>query len=199
MDTIRISDSISYIEASEDPLCADIGIIRRPGGTWLYDVGNGERNVAGLDGNYHIVLSHFHADHTGNIDRVRAESLWVSRETFDHVGRGTVVREDLYLDGLHIFPLPSSHTKGSLGLAVDGEYAFVGDGLYCRVKDGFYIYNATLLKDEIGVLEKLHAPKLLVSHFKGLVRGRDEVVEELKEIYGQRDKNSPEIRVRIPG
>ena len=45
MDTIRISDAISYIEASDDPLCADIGIIRRDGGTWLYDVGNGEKNA----------------------------------------------------------------------------------------------------------------------------------------------------------
>ena len=199
MDTIRISDAISYIEASDDPLCADIGIIRRDGGTWLYDVGNGEKNIAGLDGSYHIVLSHFHADHTGNLDLVRADSLWVSRETFDHVGRGTVVREDLYTDGLHLFPLPSSHTKGCLGLEVDEEYAFVGDGLYSRVKDGCYVYNATLLKDEIGVLEKLQAPKLLVSHFKGLIRDRDEVIAELKEIYGKREKNAPEIRSGIAG
>ena len=197
MDTIRISDSISYIEASEDPLCADIGIIRRDGGTWLYDVGNGEKNIAGLDGSYHIVLSHFHADHTGNLDLVRADSLWVSRETYDHVGRGTVVREDLYTDGLHLFPLPSSHTKGCLGLEADETYAFVGDALYCRVRDGFYIYNPQLLKDEITVLGRLKSSRLLVSHFRGLVRDKGEVIEELGMIYSQREKNSPEIRIRI--
>ena len=74
MEEIRISDAISYIGASDNPLSADIGIIRREDGTWLYDVGNGEKNIAGLDGSYRIVLSHFHADHTGNIGRIRAEA-----------------------------------------------------------------------------------------------------------------------------
>ncbi len=195
MEEIRISDAISYIGASDNPLSADIGIIRREDGTWLYDVGNGEKNIAGLDESYRIVLSHFHADHTGNIGRIRAESLYVSRETYDHIGRGEIVREDLRIGGMHIFPLPSSHTKGGLGLEVDGEYAFVGDGLYSKVKDGFYVYNAQLLKNEIEVLGRLKASKLLVSHFAGLVRDRDEVIEELKLIYSKREKNSPEIRV----
>ena len=197
MDKIRINDRISYIEASDDPLSADIGIIEYGGSTWLYDVGNGEKSICGLDGSYHVVLSHFHPDHTGNISRVRAESVYVSRETYAHVQCGTVVSDDLYIGSLHIFPLPSSHTKGSLGLEVDGEYAFIGDALYSKVKEGCYIYNAQLLKDEIEVLSALRAQYLLVSHFKGLVREKDVVINELKTIYGMREKNTPEIRVRI--
>ena len=197
MNEIAINDRISYIEASDDPLSADIGIIRTDRGVWLYDVGNGEQNIACLNGNYHIVLSHFHADHTGNIDRIRAESVYVSGETYRHVHRGTVVRGDVYTDGLHIFPLPSSHTKGCLGLEADETYAFVGDALYCRVRDGFYIYNPQLLKDEITVLGRLKSSRLLVSHFRGLVRDKGEVIEELEMIYSQREKNSPEIRIRI--
>ena len=65
MDRIRINDRISYIEASEDPLSADIGIIEDSDSTWLYDVGNGEKSICGLDSSYHVVLSHFHPDHTG--------------------------------------------------------------------------------------------------------------------------------------
>ena len=42
----------------------------------------------------------------------------------------------------------------------------------------------------------LKAPYLLVSHFKGLVRRRDEVIAELEELYRHRDKNSPEIKVK---
>ena len=197
MDEIRINDRISYIEASDDPLSADIGIIEDNGSTWLYDVGNGEKSICGLDGSYHVVLSHFHPDHTGNISRVRAESVYVSRETYAHVQCGTVVSDDLYIGSLHIFPLPSSHTKGSLGLEVDGEYAFIGDALYSKVEEGCYIYNAQLLKDEIEVLSALRAQYLLVSHFKGLVREKDAVINELKTIYGMREKNTPEIRVRI--
>ena len=52
------------------------------------------------------------------------------------------------------------------------------------------------MKEEIEVLKKLKAPYLLVSHFKGLVRRRDEVIAELEELYRHRDKNSPEIKVK---
>ena len=43
MSLITINDAISYIEASDDPLSADVGIVKTDGGVWLYDVGNGER------------------------------------------------------------------------------------------------------------------------------------------------------------
>ncbi len=194
---IVINDRISYIEASDDPLSADIGIIRQDGDTWLYDVGNGEDKLAGLNGSrYHIVLSHFHADHTGNIHRIPAETIYLSKETFAHVRRGTVVQNDVFTGGMHIFPLPSSHAKGCLGLEVDETYAFVGDALYCRAKDGFLLYNAQLLKAEIEVLDNLRSPWLLVSHHPGLIRKKDAVIEELKAIYGAREKHASEIRIR---
>ena len=194
---IAISDNISYIEATDDPLSADIGIVRDGGKIWLYDVGNDERAVNGLKDSYRIVLSHFHADHTGNLERLRAEALYVSKETSAHVHAGTLVQSDLTVGGLHIFPLPSSHAKGCLGLETDEGFAFVGDGLYSRVKDGFYVYNATLLKDEIEVLRSLRAEYLLVSHFRGLVRKKADVLKELSEIYAMRSKNDPEIKVAI--
>ena len=56
MNRIRINDKISYIEASDNPLSADIGIIEDNGSTWLYDVGNGEKSICELDGSYHVVF-----------------------------------------------------------------------------------------------------------------------------------------------
>lgn len=197
MRAIIVNNSISYIEASDNPLSADIGIIKNGENTWLYDVGNGEKNISGLTDSYHVVLSHFHADHTGNIDRIQAKSLYVSKETYKHIQKGTIVSADTYIGDMHIFPLPSSHTKGSLGLEVDETFAFIGDALYSKVKDGFYIYNAQLLKDEIEVLSALRSPYLLVSHYSGLVRKKDDVIGELKTIYGLREKNSSEIKIRI--
>ena len=197
MYPITINDKISYIEATQDPLSADIGIIRAESGVWLFDVGNDADRIAGLIGEYNVVLSHFHQDHAGSIDRIRVKQLYMSKETYRHIGRGTVAESDVRIGGLHIFPIPSSHTTGSLGLEVDESYAFVGDALYSKVKDGFYIFNAQLLKDEIKVLSGIKAPYFLVSHFNGLIRGKDEVIEELKEIYCMRDKNDPEIRVRM--
>lgn len=197
MNEIRITEAISCIPASENPLCADIGIIRESGHTWLYDVGNGEENIAGLKGSYRVVLSHFHQDHTGNIGKICAEELYVSKETCAHVHAGTIVDSDIFVGNLHIFPLPSSHTKGCLGLEINSSYAFVGDALYSRVKNGCYLYNAQLLQEEIAVLKSLKAPILLVSHFPGLIRKRDEVIAELEEIYAMRNPDNAEIAVSM--
>ena len=195
MEKIVINERISYIEATEEPLSADIGIIRCGDTEWLYDVGNDERSLAGLDGQYNVVLSHFHQDHTGSLDKIRVGELYVSGATFRHTGWGTVVNGELTIGDLRIFQIPSSHTKGCLGLEIGNEYAFVGDALYCKAKDGHYAYNAQLLKDEIEVLKELKASKLLVSHFKGLVRPKDEVIAELEQIYSKREKNNPDLRV----
>jgi glyoxylase-like metal-dependent hydrolase (beta-lactamase superfamily II) len=195
MKTVSINNRISYIESADDPLSAEIGIIKAESGIWLFDVGNGEANIEGLSDRYNIVLSHFHADHTGNIEKLNVGDLYVSKTTYDHVHAGTVVNADIFIDDMHIFPLPSSHTKGCLGLEVDETCAFVGDALYSKVKDGFYIYNAQLLKEEIEVLSALKAPYLLVSHYEGFVRKKEEALDELKEIYGQRVKNTPDILI----
>lgn len=191
-----INEKISYIECSDDPLSADIGIIRDGDAVWLYDVGSDERAISELTGNYNVVLSHFHQDHTGNIGKLNIKEAFVSPETKRHVQMGTVADKDIFVGNLHIFPLPSSHCKGCLGLEVDETYAFVGDALYSKFRDGYYIFNAQLVKDAIAVLKKLKAPYLLVSHFKGLVRCRDEVIAELTELYQHRGKNSQEIKVK---
>lgn len=220
---IKISDKISYLECSENPLSADIGIIRDGGATWLYDVGDGMKSIVPLvetGESCHVVLSHFHQDHMGNIGRILTEEIYVSNETAKHVPsyeaknmtmqnglkneaekseslalKCRLVQREQTIGGLRIFPIPSSHAKGCLGLEVDGTYAFVGDALYCKARNGYCIYNAQLLKEEIAVLSSLQAPYLLVSHYKGLVRRKDEVIAELQEIYAKRIKSEPEICV----
>ena len=195
METRRISDKISYIPATESPLSADIGIIRDGEQTWLFDVGNGTAAIDGLSGSFQVVLSHFHGDHTGNLKKLDIPKLYVSGETRRHIGGGILVKEDLFLGAMHLFPIPSSHCKGCLGLEIDEAYAFVGDALYCKGKNGNYFYNTQLLRDEIAVLKKLKAPCLLVSHHPGLVRSREEVIAELEELYAQRDMGSDIIPV----
>ena len=199
MNQIRISDNISYIEAVEEPLSADIGMVRAGEALFLYDVGRGESNIAGLDGEYNVVLSHFHPDHTGNLGFVKCKGLYVSKETYKHVcdrcdARDCViVDENMVIGNICIFPIPSSHAKGCLGLMVDGTYAFVGDALYGRVRAGYYTYNVQFLKEEIEVLKAIPAEYLLVSHYKGMVRRKDDVIKELSIIYDKREKGNPKI------
>lgn len=195
MKEIAINEKISYIACSENPLSADIGIIQEGDALWLYDVGSGERAISQLTGSYHVVLSHFHQDHTGNLGKLSVAEAFVSPETKRHVRMGTVVDKDISIGGLHIFPLPSSHCKGCLGLEVDETYAFVGDALYSKARDGYYVFNAQLVKEEIAVLKGLKAPYLLVSHYKGLILPRDEAIAELEALYRSWDKSSAEIKV----
>lgn len=195
MNAIRINEKISYIPASENPLSADIGIIRDGDAAWLFDVGDGAESISGLEKCDYVVLSHFHRDHTGNVGLISAREIFGSGETCRHIAGGTEIRESRTIGNLSIFPLPSSHAKGCLGLEIDGTYAFVGDGLYSKVKNGCYIYNAQLLLEEIRVLKALHAPFLLVSHYPGMIRSRDEVIAELEEIYAMRIPNEMEIAV----
>ncbi len=202
MNKIIVNEKISCIEASDHPLSADVGIIRENDAAWLYDVGNGENPISELKEGCNVVLSHFHADHIGNIGRLRPKELYLSKETYGHLpkemaadGGIHIVTEPVSIGNLYIFPLPSSHAKGSLGLEIDGTYAFVGDALYCKAKNDRYVYNAQLLKEEIDVLNSLRSPFLLVSHFKGLVRKKEDVLEELKTIYAMREKDCPEILI----
>ena len=88
---------------------------------------------------------------------------------------------------LRIFPLQSSHAKGSLGLEVNGEYAFLGDGVYPGTKNGKACYNASVLKEEIAVLKNLEAKYFLLSHDENFVRKKEDVLKDLEDIYSQRN------------
>ena len=200
MKEIWISEKIRYIEGADAPLSADIGIVKEGDACWLYDVGNGADRAAVLEQNCNVVLSHFHPDHIGNIGRVHAKNIYLSKETCAHLPAQTlasggihIVTAPIRLGDLHIFPLPSSHAKGCLGLEIDGRYAFVGDALYCKTKKDSCVYNAQLLQEEIQVLKNLRADILLVSHWKGLMRRKTEVLAELEAIYARRNKESHEI------
>ncbi|MBR5947796.1 MAG: MBL fold metallo-hydrolase [Clostridia bacterium] len=193
MEIIKLNEKISYIEATDDPLSADIGIIHDGERSWLFDVGADRRVLELLSERYHIVLSHFHPDHIGNMSKVNRDSVYMTKNTQRYTKvKGRMVHGDLRIGGVHIFLLPSSHAKGCLGLEVDGEYAFVGDALYCRQEGGKLIFNAQLLQSQLETLKRIDAPYLLVSHRPGLVRSKAEAIEELEAVYARRGEG-PDI------
>lgn len=196
MREIVISGPLSYLPSSEDPLSADVGILRLDGGTWLFDLGAAPKaaeHINALPGKKRAVISHFHKDHCGNLGRVELEEVYAGAFTVKKLGLGVPVTGPLEpVPGLRLFPIPSSHAKGCLGLCWEG-YAFLGDAVYAGGIKGRHGYNAGLLRELILTLRGLEAKTALLSHRTPPERPMAEVIGELEEIYSLRTSDSPYI------
>jgi len=195
VDEYRISERISVIPGTENPLSADVGVIQTPSGCWLYDVGNGATVAHALPPCIGVVLSHFHPDHVGNIGQIRTAPILLSNETQKHLHRGRVLQNEARFEHLHAFLLPSSHAKGCVALEVEDTFVFVGDALYGKIRpDGVYV-NPPQLLAQIRLLQGLRATVVLESHRMHLPRSKAEVLAELTALYISGDGNA-EIRVK---
>lgn len=206
-----LTEYLSYLPASRQPLSADVGVVKGKEYTYLFDVGANEesiRLVTEIRGKKRIVLSHFHYDHTDNLrcpalleELLSGQTeLFVSEYTKQHLGvlYGTVVTEPLaFCDGVtvEILPMPASHARGCLILNVNRETAFFGDAMYAMTKNGEAVYNAQLLKEEIDRLDQLPAETLLLSHREPMAQPKERVLHTLKKIYEARHRSQPYIRV----
>ena len=142
-----INDYISYLTPTEHPLSANVVIIEGDAFFWVYDVGNHpavseilQKKSEQTGKEIRVILSHFHPDHIGNLSEISCEAVYQGKNTFRYTKTGTVIEEDTWFqDGdvrLHLFPIPSSHAKGSLALEVDETWCFLGDAAYATQKNG---------------------------------------------------------------
>lgn len=197
----KIADDIYYIKSTDVPLSSDVGIVEGRDYCWIFDVGNsGEayRELSQIAKEKAVVLSHFHPDHIGNLDKVAYSKLYCGDNTFKYIKTGEIVdRELLMEDGvsIHLFKIPSSHAKGSIGMEVNGEYAFWGDAAYCTTKNGKRVYNTQLLLEQIKLLKSLSSKYILLSHEEDFVTEKDKLLEMLWDLYEKRDAKSPHIYV----
>ena len=214
IERINLTERISYIAASKNPLSADVVLIEGKEYLYLFDVGNNEEVAAYLDAlpkKKKVILSHFHADHIGSIGRIAFETVYagpIMGKYYQYFVTGyekdkepekylTVTEPVRISDGveLQIYPMPSSHAKGSLLVQVDEEYILLGDGMYSRKKDGKAVYNVQLLKEQMKLLQELPGEKLFLSHEKRPVKAKRSMVKFLEKIYEKREKNNPYIAI----
>jgi len=196
----KINEKISYLPACEEPLSADVFVISGREFTWIYDVGNCPQAlevIQSLEGPVKVVLSHFHSDHTGNLEKAGLSDVYAGANTLKYTKIGIPVTEDIYIDDgvkIHLFPLPSSHAKGSVGLEVDETYTFLGDGIYPQDKNGDAVYNVQMLHDEIETLKALKSTYLLISHRSNPIYPKALIIKKLESTYEKRAKNQPYIK-----
>lgn len=204
---IQVTPQISYIPPSDNPLSANVGIVKCGSQTIFYDVGACSESadfIESFEGKKSTVLSHFHPDHTANVVRIHPDCIYGGKQSIKICQIGlskaelVLVQNDIYIKDnakIHILPFPNSHEKGSLALEVNEEYVFVGDATYCKALHGGRVYNPQLLQEEIKVLETLKAHFVLVSHEKDFVQDKEKILTKLKKIYGYWDKRSKWIEL----
>lgn len=197
---ISVDEEISYFPAGNQPLSADVFCIRRGDAYFLFDVGNSPESLKACRSvpNAPVVLSHFHADHCGNIVNLTDRSVFLSAETEKHTGFGRIVREETEIaDGLSLRPLPNSHEKGSL-LAETKRFLLVGDALYPKNHHGTARYTVSLLREEILLFGALPQEYLLVSHQKNPVFSKKAALRFLTSICDKRQPGEPFIYTDMP-
>ena len=84
IEQIKITDDISYIKASDNPLSADVILVEGQEYLYVFDVGNNEQvaeYVNDIPKRKRVILSHFHTDHMGNIGRVHWDTVYFGANT----------------------------------------------------------------------------------------------------------------------
>lgn len=196
MENIKhITDNIAYLKASSDPLSADVAFIKGNKYTWIFDVGANDESrdlIESIKGPKAVVISHFHQDHMGNLDRIKYDLLYTGDFTYKKIKTGTVVKDEVYIDDgvkIHITSMPSSHCKGCLAMEIDEKYVFLGDSVYCFCKDGRPAYNKNILSEQIKSLNQLKAPYALLSHASIFIKKKSTVIKGLEYIHDRKTKD----------
>ena len=202
--------AINYIRSYTEPLSADIFIVEGEKNVYMYDTGNGEKSLNDVknvlcaygDKMVNVILSHFHPDHMGNIDKINKEKIYASANTIKYMNEkdkelSEIVSDRLEItDGklnLDIIYLPSSHAKGCIAMNINREICLLGDATYSTMKAGQIVYNRSLLSEELATLNKIDTKKFVLSHQKELFKSKESVINELKEIYKSSNKNDAYI------
>ncbi|WP_461883797.1 MBL fold metallo-hydrolase [Fusicatenibacter sp.] len=201
-----LCDQIAYVTPTEVPLSANVVLIEGSHFLWIFDVGIHPaipeilRQKAEQTGKeIRVILSHFHPDHIANLPQIPCAEIYQGKNTFRYTGKGTIVEKDLCIkDGsveLHLFPVPSSHAKGSLALEVNHTWCFLGDAIYATQKGGQRVYNAERLLAGIRCLKNIQAPWFLPSHAEPFQQKKEEMIAQMEKIYSRRIQGEPYIPV----
>ena len=200
MSLIQITNEISYLPSVENPISCDVIFIKPESSdiTWIFDVGTSTEAaelIKAVEGKKNIVISHFHPDHILNLLKVKCDTLYVTKYTKKYTRAGTIVDEELcFPDGVKIYQIPSSHSKGSLVLEYK-DYVFLGDATYCHFRLSAREYNVQLLEQMIKKMEEIQAPNFCLSHDKTFIQPKESVLRIYKKILARRVNGNPTINV----
>lgn len=181
----KIAPRIWQLPAVEEPLSADVFIIEGDTRYYVFDVGSSDAAydaIMALDKPVTVILSHFHQDHTGNMNRLSTAQTLAGARTMKYIAGGTLVDALMMIrDGvtIDVRPCVSPHAPGCLIATVDGAYTLIGDLTYARPGTG-----QGEAKGMLNVLKSLETKYFVPSHAQGnpLV-AKDVLVRQIKAYY----------------
>ncbi len=182
---IEITKNISFIKSTKEPLSADVAFIRDGETTWIYDCGADDYSaevINNIAGQKNVVLSHFHPDHTQNINRITYNKVFGGKHTAQYFNVTDIVTQTIETGNVQLIPLQSSHAKGCLLLKA-GDYLFLGDATYAAHKNGRRCYNVQKLKQTLDTLKSIDASFFCLSHDRCFVRPKQSLILLLEHIY----------------
>lgn len=189
-----ISAYLQYLPSSQEPLSADVYLIHGDQYEYVFDVGNNEEArdcISGIQKEKIVILSHYHEDHVGNIDKLKYHDLYVGNVTRDTIQKGTVIESELTIqDGVTITirHCPSPHVPGSLIVTINGEYTLFAD-LYFTKPD----YDRQAAKEMLDILKEINTKYFVVSHQeKDNVFEKEAFLRELCAYFFDTERNSVE-------
>ena len=200
MPVINITPEIFYLPSVENPISSDVVFIKPAGSdiTWIFDVGSNSEAaelINAVEGKKNIVISHFHPDHILNLLKVKYDNLYVTKYTKKYTRGGTIIEdEQIFPDGIKIYQIPSSHSKGCLVLEFK-DYVFLGDATYCKFRLTAREYNVQLLEQMIKKMEEISVPNFCLSHDKTFVQPKESVLRIYQKILARRKNGNPTINV----
>lgn len=181
-----IGNRIEYLPAENDPLSADVYCIEGDQYCYVYDVGNDDRSlqyINQLNRERVIILSHYHKDHTGNIEGIHYRNLYVGKKTYEAIGKGVVVEDKFTInDGVKIDVIhcTSPHTDGSLIVTIDNEYTLIADLYFTRPP-----FEREKAIKMIETLRDIDTKYFVISHQENeKVVPKDKLITELSVYFG---------------
>ncbi|MCQ2771686.1 MAG: MBL fold metallo-hydrolase [Bacilli bacterium] len=170
------------IPASENPLSADVIVIKQGGTAYIFDVGESDEAydyINQIEEKKVVILSHFHRDHCFNLSRLKVDEIYGGKETIKHTKTGVIVRSEISLsDDIRLIPLPSSHCKGCIALLYK-DFLFVGDALYPGIEKGNEKFNPQIMDNTIKTLENIDFKYFCISHRKLFVNPKEAIMRWL--------------------
>ena len=180
-----IAEGIRYLPASDDPLSADVYFIEGDERCYIFDVGNNDDSLYYINQirkEKIVILSHYHKDHIGNIERISYHDLYVGKKTYETIGKGKIVEDTITInDGvkIEIIHCTSPHTDGSLIVNVNNEYTLIADLYFTRPP-----FDREKAMKMVRTLEDIDTRYFVVSHQEDRkVISKEELILELTEYF----------------